>query len=200
MSRTLVWLARLLTFAAGCSATGSLPNDSGTGTDSGAQTHADGLGETAADVSGQAEPDAATLASVPGCLRASFAACPTDGVCYSKNPEISQTNEYCFASGAKATFTLSGGCSGDGHIVLEVRKPDGSPCYTSEVSQGYFCESETFIWKDPTGRVIATGGYAADKKMFQCATGGERFTCTDDVQCKFGSFWAHRECQPGSCP
>jgi hypothetical protein len=88
-----------------------------------------------------------------------------------------------------------------GFVVLEVRKADGSLCYTNEVHQGYMCESESFTWKDATGSVVATASFdLATSLHINCAT-GETGICTPaDVQCELGSVWSGKSCDLGSCP
>ncbi|HET6283621.1 MAG TPA: hypothetical protein VFH73_21885 [Polyangia bacterium] len=170
------WFRPLLVFAlahvaASCETTQPLRNDSGSGADGRIQ--------------------------VPSCLRTLFAACLTDGVCHSNTTDGGgPPTRYCFANGVQADYMRIGACEGNGRVVLEVRKPDGALCYTNEVAVGVICESQTFTWKDPSGRVIATGSSDMNATMLHCASGGESVNCP---ACNFVSVWERQDCEPG-CP
>jgi hypothetical protein len=129
-----------------------------------------------------------------------FADCPTEGACHSNTIIAGHPDYFCYANGTHAEYRRTGGCDGSGRVVLQVFKPDGSLCYTNEVVQGLICEGETFSWKDPSGRMIATGSRYWAGTMLQCTTGGETATCTDIAQCDLGSVWADVKCQSDGCP
>lgn len=187
----------------GCKTMEAPANDSGAAADGGGQTEvaneAPPRNDSGAAVDdGPVESGDASVEQAPNCLQALFAACPTDSGCYSHAPAGIEPTLICWANHVRAYRLRTGGCNGDGRIVLEVHKPDGSLCYTTEVTQGPVCESERFTWRDASGRVIATGMTEIGREMFTCEGSNEPLNCTDR-QCRLGSYWTRHECQPG-CP
>jgi hypothetical protein len=142
------------------------------------------------------------MAVVLSCLHDLFAACPTSGACSSNATDGGPATLYCYADGVQADQTSNPTCNG-GSIVTHVRKPDGSPCYTQEVSITDACELYTTTWRDPSGAVVATEQSAIFSKTVTCAGSGETFTCTDptvDTPCLLGPLEPNLNCQPGVCP
>jgi hypothetical protein len=148
--------------------------------------------------------DGGTALAPPSCLRALFAACPTDGACRSAPTDAGgQPTLYCYANGAQAEYTHREACTGDGRDVLQVRKPDGSLCYTFEVSGvllAQACESATYTWTDASGQVIATGGSGLTQTSVTCAGSSEGVSCVRSSSCTLTSIFIGTGCQSGGCP
>ncbi len=110
---------------------------------------------------------------LPSCLRELTADCPRAGIC-GRDVFVTQTTaESCAPGGV------------NGRYVVEVRKADGSLCYTTEqyVPSLSFCESSQVSWKDPSGRVVASGGFGWGATV-TCKESGEMVACAQfDIVC-----------------
>jgi hypothetical protein len=142
------------------------------------------------------------MSSVPSCLRDLIAACPADGACRSNATDGGPATLYCYAGGVQGHVTMTGSCVGDFHLVLQVRRPDGSPCYTYEDARGYMCESDSITWIDPSGTIVATASDTVTGTTVRCAASGETLNCASSVSnpCTFGPIFANVNCDPGACP
>jgi hypothetical protein len=122
------------------------------------------------------------------------------------------------SAGARATITsmLSTGYpNGDcgNFTVVTVWKPDGSLCYTFEEHDpiAYDCSRALWTWKDPTGRIVATGthdtGYRS-KGQITCAWDDAATTCTGATCCGVSEYGSPAcpdgvnvlRCSAGTCP
>jgi hypothetical protein len=149
--------------------------------------------------------DAGATPIVPTCLQDLLAACPTGGECRSGVTDGGATL-LCYAGGVQAVETLTGSCSGGGVnalLEIQVRKPDGSPCFTYESSMGFLCIGQAITWSDPSGTVVATQISGADSSTLTCAASGVTFMCgvsTPGNLCSLGPLTPNQNCQPGGCP
>jgi hypothetical protein len=110
---------------------------------------------------------------------------------------------FCYAGGVQADQTFTGSCAGDARLVVQVRKPDGSPCYTYEASMGYLCESQSITWRDASGAVVATESTFTGSDTVTCAGDGGTVECSNttvDSPCPLGPLDPNLACQPGVCP
>jgi hypothetical protein len=155
---------------------------------------------------------------VPSCVSALQAACPTEGKCQGPPATAGSVLEVpfdalCYESGVRASFTssVSESCpglpdAGPYRTVVEVRKANGSLCYSFEMNMGTFCEYTTFAWYDAAGALVAGGDVSWDGSAkvshIQCAGAGDRTTCRDvspnPESCEPSALFAG--CSPGSCP
>jgi hypothetical protein len=150
--------------------------------------------------------DAGVMPIVPTCLQGLLAACPTGGVCRSGATDGGAATLLCYGGGVQAVQTLTGSCSGgavNALLVIDVRKPDGSPCYTYEDSMGFLCIGQAITWRDPSGAVVATQTSGAESSVVTCASDGTSFSCgvsTPGNLCSLGPIAPNQNCQPGGCP
>lgn len=154
-----------------------------------------GGGSSQAGGNGGAIP---TLA-LPACVLDLLNACPTSAPCVQSATDAGQINS-CYEVGAdggagagggvRATFTPSHDpamdCGFNGGTTV-VTKADGSPCYSFEVHEPQMldCETHTWIWKDGSGQVVATGSLSfgpSNTSQITCAVGGARTTCSEPAQ------------------
>ena len=97
---------------------------------------------------------------------------------------------------------------------VTVRKPDGSVCYTLEWTCAcqFQCEGAV-TWKDPAGRVVATGTTSVAAQSMTCAGSGETASAScgpspSEPGCNpwpagvlvYGYLNLPQSCDPGSCP
>ena len=184
--------------------TGS-PKGSAGGNGGGGQS-GDGGGTNADAGGGQSGGDGGISASpltLPGCLSDLLSACPLATPCVHSTSDAGELTNYCFAApatdasaGAHATVTsmLNVGGNGDcgAHFTLAtVAKADGSPCYSFELHEPVEndCTAHTWIWKDASGQIVATGivqrgvyvGQPAYTNIagITCAAGGAQTSCKD---------------------
>ncbi len=103
------------------------------------------------------------------CLRTLTRECPSDGICGRDVFTSYPTNVSCDTGQANPH---------DGMVTEEVRTSDGALCYTIEfrVSFQNFCESAATTWKDPSGRVVATGWMNRSAQV-TCADSGDSASC-----------------------
>ncbi len=91
----------------------------------------------------------------PRCLLDLIATCPLAGACqYSGSDDGDQ--RFCLASGETVAVARTG-LSSPNVLVTEVRRSDGTLCYSIEKSCGTFCESYNYAWKDAAGALVARG-------------------------------------------
>ena len=57
-----------------------------------------------------------------------------------------------------------------------MRKADGTPCYSFETTL-IGGEVLQYVWKDPSGQVVATGSFVPTQVV--CESGGQTSTCND---------------------
>ena len=75
-----------------------------------------------------------------------------------------------------ATFESQFSGSTSGNKVAHVRKADGTPCYSFETTL-IGGEVLQYVWKDPSGQVVATGSFVPTQVV--CESGGQMSTCND---------------------
>jgi hypothetical protein len=115
---------------------------------------------------------------LPSCVQELLAPCTPDGTCAAT---AGPYGEICFDSRASATigYLSAPQACGAGISSLQVRKADGSSCYTYEV---YF-DADTGCgtrhrWKDAAGTLVATGVSAAgETTTISCETTAETRSC-----------------------
>jgi hypothetical protein len=108
------------------------------------------------------------------CLVDLLATCPLAGRCQiaSKN----NSSKYCFDSGETVSIVYPPShCSGTGATVTEVRRADGTLCYSIE--DVCLQESDDWVWKDGAGQVVARGHTDRYGSNGICETTGE--TCSE---------------------
>jgi hypothetical protein len=127
----------------------------------------------------------ATAKSPPSCLRDLVAACPLEASCQSVAGASGATERACYASGETVAVSYAGTCTISSpdlyRQVFEVRKADGSPCYSFETACycGGFCEDSTWTWRNAAGDIVATG--SSD------ITGGDEVICAGTREtCQLG--------------
>jgi len=127
----------------------------------------------------------------------------------------------CFDSGVRATFAPVDDPTTCGeHVVAQVTRADGSPCYSYEkygvtVTR---CEGTAYIWRDAAGQVVATGTsnpYSNPTHQITCANGGQKKVCHNPIiSTNTGACCAiselgvagcglplgHTRCRTGTCP
>jgi hypothetical protein len=109
------------------------------------------------------------LMFLPTCLRELTTGCAPDGMCGTDVLVSEMTTGECSSYTSRSTR------------VIEVRKPDGTLCYTrtEEMSGQQLCEAITVTWADPSGKVVATGD-VGHLPIATCADTGETSGCGDD--------------------
>jgi hypothetical protein len=223
----------------GGAAGGGHPGDGGTQADAGLDTHGGRNGGAVAGAGdrgtagGGGGIDASPL-TLPGCLSDLLSACQLVTPCVSSTNAAGDISDVCFAAavdsgvGARATFTQIPSTAGNSDCgahfsSVTVSKADGSPCYSFEQHEPlqYDCSRLTWTWKDPTGRVVATGsvdrtvptssGYETMGRI-TCAGGGASATCTEpysgDDCCALSPYGSPAcpdgvnvaSCSAGTCP
>jgi hypothetical protein len=98
--------------------------------------------------------------TLPDCVTTLIASCATAGMCTAVRPGGGATSDIYFASGVHVAYT--GALAKDGDTqVLNVTNADGSPCYSFETTWGHVVPNMdvemSYTWRDPAGRVVATG-------------------------------------------
>jgi hypothetical protein len=108
------------------------------------------------------------------------AACGTEGSCQYQNG--GDGLRVCYAGGARQTTSTNGGnCNVDTLATIvtttEVRKPDGTLCYTRESRCfcGSACESSTTTWRNADGNIVAHGTWNWTEAVVTCE--GTSETC-----------------------
>lgn len=188
---------------ADASAAGGAP---GGGAGGGAAGGAGGGGRGGAGGTGAAGATAG-LMQPPPCLRDLFAACPTEGACQARKTDGGIPEQQCFASGVKVLYSGNQSCSEQiAMSLVQVRRADGAPCYTLEVSlspRAQACEQSQYTWRNPAGHIVATGSTSAGMGLMlnvQCATTGASMSCSG-AGCPPSWFpVTASNCVPGSCP
>ena len=142
------------------------------------------------------------------CLQKLFAQCPLDGAC--KLQYADGGNEYvaCYPSGVTVSKTSSSfqcAASDPNQTEEQIRKPDGSLCYTVKGTL-LGCETHQTTWIDGTGTVVAGGSYGFYPADIRCFATGE-FCRTGTGGLSGGSSEPCRAtgppspvCTPGTCP
>jgi hypothetical protein len=114
----------------------------------------------------------------PSCLRDLVADCGNTGWCYYQDIDDGQL--YCFGGGAKATVMTIGHCNLDPQaepvVTLEMRRGDGSLCYSSEqrCTCADDCATTSRIWRDATERIVARGQVSPTSASVTCEGSGEQ--------------------------
>jgi hypothetical protein len=145
----------------------------------------------------------------PTCLRDLIATCALGAPCQYSNGDAGR--RVCYAGGetlsvvsvTAADCNLGG--QGENRNITEIRKADGTLCYSAEASCfcGQACEIQTFIWRNGAGQVVARGGSdSRGNTTITCEGTGE--TCTGPFDWSTGQY----SCQPhlsdqctlGTCP
>jgi len=135
-------------------------------------------------------------------LRELFASCESDGKCRSAGNDV-----YCYASGARAEYTVpSGSCGDAGRFEVRVTKPDGSLCFTFEVlgvASQSACEQGDYFWRNPAGELIAIGNFSngsGRRVNITCAANGDSMSCEPATCPTELPLFGNPECAPGDCP
>jgi hypothetical protein len=116
---------------------------------------------------------------LPSCVHELLAPCTPDGTCAAT---AGPNGEICFDSGARATIGYESApqTCGVGISSLQVRKADGTSCYTYEVylDEERDCVPTRHRWKDAAGRLVATGVSApGETTTIICETTTEMRSC-----------------------
>jgi hypothetical protein len=138
-----------------------------------------------------------------------FAACGTNVECHAGRTDGGITDRYCYVSGARAVYTQMEACTSVGRSVVTVTKPDGSPCFTYEISDvfpGSACENGNEVWRNAAGETVATGTFSygiGPHVSIVCTVSGETMSC-DPNTCPSPSGGiqtiGNTDCTPGDCP
>ncbi len=199
----------------------SLDNHTGTGGGAGVNTGQAGTGGTQSEMAGTTGTGAmggtagtgsggAPPVPPPRCLLDLIATCPLAGACqYAVN---GYDQQFCFAGGETVSVdSIPGGTAP--LWVTEVRRSDGTLCYSIERRCGTLCESYAYTWKDAAGTVLAHGmtyealGPDPRSATTTCAATGE--TCNVStpsnglLECVTPAVTSPTEglgCTQGSCP
>jgi hypothetical protein len=131
------------------------------------------------------------------------ASCNTDGqACMSQVTSMDpafKTN-YCHANGV-IKRSSSTGDNNRYTTVMRVFGRDGSPCYTLEMSGAVSGDTETQVWKSPSGAVLLTGTWtrSVDRLILSCQ--GMSYD-TREVGCPGldGEPDTVTQCPAGACP
>ncbi len=174
--------------------------------------------------------------TLPGCLSDLLSACPLATPCFYSANDAGDFSNVCFAAGAtdpdggaRATVMSvlnPNGGNGDcgAHFTqVTVAKADGSPCYSFEIHEPVEldCTQHTWIWKDASGQIVATGGvkngaiagvaFNETQAAIMCAVGGDQTSCDGLIGASccgvspYGSLSCPdgvtvSACSPGACP
>ena len=109
------------------------------------------------------------------CLQKLFAQCPLEGACKFQYADGGLDYLACYPSGVTYSSTSSGNeCSASAPDQSEqqVRKPDGSLCYTVKTTL-LGCEIYQVGWIDGTGTGVASGTYGFYAASISCSATGE---------------------------
>ena len=133
--------------------------------------------------------DAATT-PVPDCVRNLLAACPLEGACQGWVNDAgapgAPVQKLCYASGVRVTVTevpSTSSCPGTPKQTVEVRKADGTLCYSRTHEIISFCEGEQYLWRDAAGNVVAIGdigspgGLGPKAYSITCTASSESVSC-----------------------
>lgn len=140
---------------------------------------------------------------LPGCLQELFDSCPA-GACTYQNDDQGKADHYCYGNGVTGSYTFNHICMKEGDAHFEVRKADGSLCYTVDtagVSNLQACEHGSLTWKDASGQVVATGSFSSGvgtHRSISCQTTTETYSC-GPTDCPEKDI-TQPDCQPGVCP
>jgi hypothetical protein len=108
---------------------------------------------------------------------------------------------FCHVNGVKKRSTTTYDNTGRYMTVMRVLKPDGSPCYTLEMSGLSTGDTETQVWKSPSGAVLLSGTWtkSVDRLILSCQ--GMSYD-TREVGCPGldGEPDTAIQCPPGACP
>jgi hypothetical protein len=186
--------------------TGGAP-DAGGGDvpDSGGRTMDAGGGGDVADAGGamDAPTDVDPASLPPSCLRALFAACPTDTACVRDAGDGGSSIRECYANGVKVERTgyVCSSVVGGGQST-DVMKPDGSLCYHlgHSANTSTACEVEQFVWSDGH-TTVATGTLMGGNQALTitCAVGGDSATYYG-IASPAAQGWFTTPCTAGACP
>jgi hypothetical protein len=138
----------------------------------------------------------------PSCLRALFAACPTDTACVFAEEDGGTHARLCYADGVKAERTGFLCSSTGGGESTDVMKPDGSLCYNlaRSASMSTACEIISYVWSDGQTNV-ATGTLGSGQDLtITCAVGGDSATYHHAAFSPAGQAWFTTPCTAGACP
>ena len=149
----------------------------------------------------------------PRCLIDLIATCPLAGACQYSGM-VGGDQRLCLAGGESVTVVSVNATGGlGGGTNTEVRRSDGTLCYSIEMRCGTFCESNSYTWKDAAGAVVARGLYGGlradntESTTVTCEVTGE--TCNghnaaaDARECITSAVTeptAGLGCMQGSCP
>jgi hypothetical protein len=123
--------------------------------------------------SASARDDASGAFALPGCLKTLTAACPPDGLC---GEEVLVSTD-----GRELICDVDAGTQ---ERVTEVRKADGTPCYTfvETIHPAAFCEGLELTWKTPAGETVAHG--STQSAGITCDLTGESASCRTGQDCR----------------
>lgn len=178
----------------------------GTGTGGGGTGTAGGGGTGTAGGGGMGTAGGGGSSLFPSCLRQLLAACPQEGAC--TVPQVTEAglvSYTCYASGVRVVATLSSfECTSDGGqktSTTEVRKPDGSVCYSMEerYDAAMACEGGTRTWRDDLGKEVAVESYGFQRWSISCSLTAETTGCPQTCYNDPGRQQASN-CTVGTCP
>jgi len=96
-------------------------------------------------------------------------------------------------------------CTDVGRSELRVSKPDGSLCFTLEVSNvvpAQACENGQYAWRNAAGETVATGSFSSGmgtRFTIECAAGGARASCGPTDCPQRVQLFGNDDCEPGDC-
>ena len=111
--------------------------------------------------------------------------------------EVVQSN-YCLANGVKKRSTSTSTDVGY-KTVMNVSRPDGSPCYVLELTGSDTADEETMVWRTPGGFLLlfATWSKSTNRLILTC--GSEKYD-PRNLSCPGLEGEPGSDCPAGVCP
>jgi hypothetical protein len=110
------------------------------------------------------------------CITALLAECPLEGSCTKQNLDGGSSSLTTFASHVSVTYQDMGACglTADGVSSYEVRRSDGSLCFSKQGRIRYTsaCEVGELTIRNAGGEVVAQGSLGGQGSTLACANGG----------------------------
>jgi hypothetical protein len=162
-----------------------------------------GGGQGGGDAAGAA--GSVSIAAWPSCVADMFAACPlSDSECTHARDDGAGVDNYCFTSGSRVSIRKSVDCGSCGcPMVTEVRKADGSLCYTKTTGgdTAKACQYRKDTWQSPSGEIIAFFTRYSDMlgSGFTCTGTGVPPECNSYCYLPLEAF-TPASCSEGACP
>jgi hypothetical protein len=152
-------------------------------------------------------PDTSSTVMVNDCnqlncpaLTALAAECnSSEAACTFQSPSETVTN-YCHVNGVKktATTTYSGPDGSNYHIVMPVKKQNGTACYTLEMDGNDNTDIENWTFKAPGGTEVARGEWDKGDDQLTLICGGVRYVI-GDIGCPGTDGQPEGQCTAGAC-